>query len=106
MVLYHFSNGKYNKLVPRLGTKGLSLTNNPNVFFENEDGSNFYKYRYRIKLDRNSPYLHSDDKFNIMLKRYNRAFKSKRAVSKWFFYNNSLEYVGVSEWNSKLAKFS
>ncbi len=118
MILYHFSNKKHRRLVPELGEKRrfgkenitgkkvLFLTTNPQMFLENEDGSNFFQYRYSIELDGNNPYLHSDDKFNDMLQYHNEAFKLKHAISKWFFYDNSLDYIAISRWDNELCKFN
>ena len=117
MILYHFSNGKYNKLYPDLGTKRyLSsgkktekkvtlLTNNPNMYFDNDEGGNFFRYRYSIKLDHKDPSLHADVKFNNMLSNYNQTFGSKKGTFKWFFYENTLDYVSISEWDGNLSKF-
>ena len=118
MIFYHFSNEKCSKLIPKLGEKRhlgegkitgkkvTFLTTNPSMFFENDNGGNFFKYRYIIKLDRNDTYLHADDKFNNMLEKYNKTFGSKCGTFKWFFYDNPLDYISISEWNEKLYKFS
>ena len=118
MILYHFSNGKYSKLIPKLGTrrqlrKGKTivkkvtfLTTNPNMFYDNDDGGNFFKYRYILKLDTDDPNLHADDKFNNMLDTYNKTFGSNSGTFKWFFYDNPLGYISMSEWDGKLCKFS
>ena len=118
MILYHFSNGKYSKLIPSVGAKRklgkekiiekkvTFLTTNPNMFFEDFGGGNFYKYRYILKLDKDDPYPHADDKFNNMLEKYNKTFGSKSGTFKWFFYDNPLDYVSMSEWNEKLCKFN
>ncbi|WP_041710768.1 hypothetical protein [Clostridium pasteurianum] len=117
MILYHFSEGNYSRLVPKselkshlgeeksTGKKMMILTTNPNIFYENDNGGNFFKYRYIVKLDKNDPYLHADDKFNNMMEKYNKAFGSKRAAFKWFFYDNALDYISISEWNKKLCRF-
>ncbi|UZW14919.1 hypothetical protein OSC52_03485 [Clostridium pasteurianum] len=117
MILYHFSNGKYDRLIPNLSSKRqltegnttkekiTILTTNPNMFYENDNGDNFFKYRYIVKLDENDPYLHADDKFNGMLEKHNRSFHSKRVAFKWFFYENPLDYSAISEWDKKLCKF-
>lgn len=118
MILYHFSNEKYSILIPKFGakrrlgegkTKGKKvtfLTTNPSMFYEDDNGGNFFKYRYIIKLDKDDPYLHADDKFNNMLEKYNKTFGSKRGTSKWFFYDKPLDYIAISEWNKKLSKFT
>lgn len=118
MILYHFSDIKYSKLIPKLeprghlgkekitGKKITILTNKPNMFYENDNGGNFFKYRYVVKLDANDPCLHADDKFNNMLEKYNKAFGSKCATFKWFFYDNPLDYSSISQWDKKLCKFS
>lgn len=117
MILYHFSNGRYSKLIPTLGSRGYIgkgktvekkitiLTTNPNMFYENGDGDNFFKYRYIVNLDGNDPYLHADDKFNNMLEKYTKTFGSKYTF-KWFFYDNLLNYSSISEWDKGLCKFS
>ncbi|WP_010235136.1 hypothetical protein [Clostridium arbusti] len=117
MILYHFSNGRYNKIIPKSAAKRqlaegkttrekiTILTTNPHMFYENDNGDNFFKYRYIVKLDGNDPYLHADDKFNGMMEKYNKAFNSKRSAFKWFFYENPLEYTSISEWDKELSKF-
>lgn len=118
MILYHFSSEKYSKLIPELGArrrlgegnttgkKVTFLTTNPNMLYEDDNGGNFFKYRYIIKLDGNDPYLHADNKFNNMLEKYNKTFGSKCGTFKWFFYDNPLDYIAISEWDEKLYKFS
>lgn len=118
MILYHFSNEKYSKLIPKLGVrkhlgqgnttrkKVTILTTNPSMIYEDDDGDNFFKYRYTIKLDGNDPYLHVDNKFNNMLEKHIKDFDLKRDTFKWFFYEDLLDYISISEWDEKLYKFS
>lgn len=117
MIFYHFSDEKCSKLIPKIsskrhegegenkGKKITLLTTNPSMFFDNDNGGNFFKYRYVVKLDKNDPYLRADDKFNNMLEGYNKTVGSKGGTFKWFFYYNPIDYVSISEWNEKLCKF-
>ncbi|WP_446899687.1 hypothetical protein ACSVC9_07360 [Clostridium sp. LBM24168] len=86
--------------------QGISLTTNPKMVYESDKGDNFFKYRYNIRLDKNDPYLYADDKFNNMLENYNKTFDLKGRTFKWFFYNDSLDYISVSEWDNKLCEFT
>ncbi|AKN29781.1 hypothetical protein Ccar_02520 [Clostridium carboxidivorans P7] len=118
MIFYHFSSEKYSKLIPQAGEKrhlGKSksigkkvtfLTTNPNMFYENDNGGNFFEYRYILNIDKNDPHLYADDKFNNMMEKFNRTFGSRRGVFKWFFYDSPLDYICISKWNEKLCRFS
>lgn len=118
MIFYHFSSEKYSKLIPQsgekrhlgdsktIGKKVTFLTTNPNMFYENDNGGNFFEYRYILNIDKNDPHLYVDDKFNNMLEKFNRTFGSRRGTFKWFFYDNPLDYICISKWNEKLCRFS
>jgi len=117
MILYSFSDKKFSKLTPELGEKrhlGGSkitgekvtfLTTNPSLSLEIGNGDNFFKYRYVVKIEKDDPYLHADDKFNDMLENHIKEFELECDIHKWFFYDKTLDYKTVSEWNVKLSGF-
>lgn len=117
MILYNFSDKKLNRLIPEMGEKrhlGKSkvtgkkvtfLTTNPKLFLETVDGDNFFKFRYIVKLRKDDPYLHSDDRFNRMLEKHIIAFELKCDIPKWYFYDNPIDRFTVAEWDVDLESF-
>lgn len=118
MILYHFSNGKYSKLIPKLEKKkdiseknvkskdAIFLTTNPDTIYDHDTGDNFFKYRYTVNIDKDDQQLYTDSKFNKVMKAFDKNFKSGNSVCSCFYYTSSLDYTFISEWDKKLCKFS
>ena len=105
MKLFHFTNAKINKLIPKTEEysylpKELSIVNHPVIWLSNLPqipSDQIMKYRYTVDVSDNDPDLHFDKGQQIAAQIFQLI--SDNEVPTWYYLTREVNVSEIYEWN-------